>query len=118
MEDKKMPHEEKCVICDEAITNPICPECLERQVMYWIAESNKPSLVPILRGVGASVKAFTHENTTCIVCNENMNVCPHCYCSEVYMWLIDNEYGELAAGFLRHFNYELDYRFEMKAGAG
>ena len=49
--------EEKCLICDEAITNPVCPDCLERQVCCW-ADERKPSLVPVLKGVGESVKEF------------------------------------------------------------
>ncbi len=108
-----MADEQKCVICDEAITNPICPECLERQVMYWIAEI-KPSLVPILRGIGSSVKTFTHGNTSCVICGSSMNVCPHCYCNEIFTWLTENEYDDLAEVFLEHFNFELDYKFDLK----
>lgn len=110
-----MPHEEdKCVICDEAITNPVCPNCLERQMMHWIGEI-KPSLIPILRGIGNSVMEYTHENTSCVICGGNMNVCPHCYCNEIYSWLNDNGYEDLAVGFLAHFNFELDYKFDLKA---
>jgi len=109
-----MAYEQKCVICDEAITNPICPECLERQIMYWVAEK-KPSLVPILRGIGSSIKAYTHDNTSCVICGHNMNVCPHCYCSDIYLWLVENEYDGIAREFLEHFNFELDYRFDVKA---
>jgi hypothetical protein len=109
-----MADEERCVICDEAITNPICPSCLERQVMHWVGEK-KPSLVPILKDVGASVKTFEHANTSCIICNGSMNVCAHCYCKEIYTWLLENEYEVLAEKFLESFNFELDYRFDLKA---
>ncbi|MFT4304446.1 MAG: hypothetical protein ACMXYG_07805 [Candidatus Woesearchaeota archaeon] len=108
-----MAYEKKCIICDEAITNPICPYCLEKQVMYWISE-RKASLIPLLKKVGESVKEFSHENTFCAVCNNDMNVCPHCYCNEIYTWLIENNYKELAEEFLESFNFELDYKFDLK----
>ncbi len=109
-----MAYEQKCIICDEAITNPVCPECLERQVMYWIADF-KPELISILRDIGSSVKTFNHSNTSCIICGSEMNVCAHCYCKEIYLWLIENKHVELAMKFLESFNFELDYRFDLKA---
>lgn len=108
-----MADEDKCIICDEAITNPICPECLEKQILHWVGEK-KPSLVPILRGIGRSMNTFNHENTSCIICRLNMNICAHCYCSEIYTWLEENEYEELAEEFLEHFNFEINYRFDLK----
>lgn len=105
-----MAYEQKCVICDEAITNPVCPECLEKEILYWISEK-KPSLMPILQNIGNSVKEYSHENTSCAICGSNMNVCPHCYCFEIYSWLIENEYKELGHEFLEQFDYELKYRF-------
>ena len=103
--------EEKCLICNEAITNPVCPDCLERQVMYWVNEK-QPSLVRVLKRVGDSVKTFDVDNTHCIICKRSMNICPHCYCLEIYQWLKDNE-TDLAGNFLERFNFELDYRFEQ-----
>ncbi|MFT4297821.1 MAG: hypothetical protein ACMXX5_01380 [Candidatus Woesearchaeota archaeon] len=109
-------YEQKCVICEEAITNPICPSCLERQVVHWVGEL-KPSLIPMLREIGESVTAFTHANTGCIVCGDDMNVCPHCYCKELYDWLKENEHFKLAEEFLKHFNFELNYRLDVKGMA-
>lgn len=108
-----MAYEQKCVICDEAITNPICPECLEREIMCWIGEI-KPSLIPILMNVGDAVKSYTHDNTSCAICSETMNVCPHCYCFEIFSWLNENGYKQIGLKFLDQFNYELDYRFDVK----
>jgi hypothetical protein len=109
-----MIQEERCIICDEAITNPICPLCLESQVMHW-AMDKAPSLMPILREVGSSVMEFTHENTSCVICKGIMNVCAHCYCNEIHSWLKENTHEKLAESFLSHFNFELDYRFDLKA---
>jgi len=105
---------EKCLICYEAITNPICPECLEKQMMYW-AHELQPSLASVLKRVGESVKEFDMKSTDCVICRRNMNICPHCYCKEIYSWLLENGYLDLAQRFLSHFNFELDYRFDLKA---
>jgi hypothetical protein len=111
--ERKMSSEDRCVICDEAITNPICPDCLSRQVTYWAHENNS-SIMPVLVRVGDSVKEFTHDNTSCVICKKDMNVCPHCYCSEIYSWLIESRHRRMSKKFLKHFNYELDYRFDLK----
>lgn len=111
-----MAQDEKCVICDEAVTNPVCPNCLEKQVMYWIREKNS-NLISVLRRIGESVMEYTHYNTSCVICGRNMNVCPHCYCNEIYTWLLENNHKELVESFLVHFNFELDYKFEMKSPA-
>ncbi|MFT4343150.1 MAG: hypothetical protein ACMXYE_00210 [Candidatus Woesearchaeota archaeon] len=103
-----MVYETKCVICDEAITNPVCPVCLERQITHWIGEQ-KPSLVPILQRIGASVMEFTHDNTNCILCESNMNVCPHCYCNEIHAWLQENEHKKIAELFAKQFNFEMNH---------
>jgi hypothetical protein len=110
-----MTGEDRCVICDEAITNPICPDCLGKQVGFWAYENNE-SLMPVIVKIGESVKEFKHDNTSCIICRRDMNVCPHCYCSEIYSWLQENRFKRLCKKFLKHFNYELDYRFELKGG--
>jgi hypothetical protein len=108
-------YEQKCIICDEGITNPICPNCLEREIISWVGEL-KPSLIPLLRNIKQNVTTFNHENTNCIICKQDMNVCPHCYCKEIYMWLFENDHIELANKFLNHFNFELIYELEKQNG--
>jgi hypothetical protein len=105
-------YEQKCIICDEGITNPICPSCLEKQIIQWIGEL-KPSLIPLVREIGNSVNEFNHSNTECIICKDEMNVCPHCYCREIYTWLIEKEHFEFANLFLEHFNFELDEEIHL-----
>lgn len=102
-----------CLICQEGITNPVCPECLEKQVMYWISEI-RPSLVNVLKRVGESVKEFDFRSTDCVLCGRNLNICPHCYCDEIHAWLKENGFEEIAERFLYHFNFELECWHDMR----
>lgn len=97
--------EHKCVVCDEAITNPICLECLEVEVRTWMRETGT-MLVPKLGGFTDIFRGFTHAGTSCVICSNNMNICAHCYCKEIVNWLI-NEDNSLAQEFVTVFNYEL-----------
>jgi len=101
-----MAYEKDCILCGEAITNPISPQRLMEQVVYWALEK-KPSLVPIVRDITECFMAFSHENTTCVITKENTNVCPHCYCKEVFSWLLENGHENLAEEFMQRFNFEL-----------
>jgi hypothetical protein len=97
--------EEKCVICQEAITNPICPECLQKEIEQWLVDKNK-SLVPKLRSYASVYRAFRHAGTGCIICGSDMKVCAHCYCKDIYELFSDEL--EDAEDFLFSFNFELN----------
>lgn len=98
--------EEKCVICQEAVTNPICPDCLQREIEHWLADIN-PSLVHTLRDYTGIFKAYSHDGINCIICGEEMQVCAHCFCNDIYQ-LLKEDLGENAADFLFSFNFELN----------
>jgi len=95
----------QCVVCEEAITNPVCSECLATEIRHWLVEK-KPSLVPLFEEKADIFSASTPEGTTCILCNSGMNVCPHCLSLEVYLWL-QEDYEDYAEEFLDLFNFEL-----------
>ncbi len=97
--------EEKCVICQEAITNPICPDCLHREIEEWLLDKNK-SLVPKLRAYTWIYGSYRHTGTSCVICGGDMSVCAHCFCKDVYDFL-SSELGENADDFLFSFNFEL-----------
>lgn len=101
-----MAYEKRCVLCGEAITNPISPMRLEEEVIYWLMD-HKPSLIPFIRDIGEVFAAFTHENTMCVITKRNVNVCPHCYCNEIFTWLLENKHEALAERFREQFNFEL-----------
>ncbi len=104
-EFKEFPRDEVCVICAEVITNPICVDCLEREMEHWLMDK-KPKLVSLIRDTTKSFKSYTHYVTTCIICGNNMNVCVHCYAKEISEFIGSNR---LTKEFLTQFNYNLDY---------
>lgn len=96
---------QKCVVCDEGITNPICPECLNKEMQVWFFE-NKPGMMGPLKDIIESFRSYTHFEGKCAICSQNMNVCSHCFSKEVYDKLLDED--ELLAGqFLTSFDYEI-----------
>ncbi len=99
--------EEKCVVCQEAITNPICPECLQREIEHWLADK-EPTLISEFRAYTGIFKAYSHDGVGCVICGNNMNICAHCFCSDTYEFLSDNFDEGAAEDFLFSFNYELD----------
>ena len=74
--------EERCVICSEAITNPICLDCMEEGMEQWFATRN-PSAIRDLKLWTRVFDAYTHKGVKCVVCGRNMNVCSHCYTEEM-----------------------------------
>ena len=97
--------EERCVICQEAITNPICPECLHREVEHWLADT-MPSLVGKVREYTEIFDTYRHDVTKCVICGRNMTVCAHCFCKDIYE-LLEKELGGMAENFLFSFNFDL-----------
>jgi hypothetical protein len=97
--------EERCVICQEAITNPICQDCLQKEIEHWLADI-KPSLVPKLRDY-TRIFAYGHKCISCVICGRNMNICAHCFCEDIYE-LLKYELGRNAENFLSSFNFDLN----------
>jgi len=92
-----------CTVCSEAITNPICPDCLAEQMISWLNEIKVDLDVVydsalIFKGLETSGK--------CIKCNKDMTVCRHCFTREVYNGLVD-KYPKLEEDFMRMWNYEI-----------
>ena len=82
----------KCIKCGEGITNPVCPECLAKEIIGW-----KPNLrsILIMPGEGDGVR--------CLFCGKWISICAHCYSMDVYD-LLGEKYPELAQEFAEHFD--------------
>ena len=94
--------EERCVVCSEAITNPICLDCMKEGMEQWFAARN-PSMIKSLRLWTRVFDAYTHKGVKCVICGGNMNVCSHCYTEEILDAL--GERIEDREGFIRAFRY-------------
>ncbi len=96
---------EVCLICDEVITNPICPVCLGNEMANWLYEQDN-SLDGDFTGVVSNNLRFGHDITSCIICKKEMNICPHCFSKEVYEMLLEKN-PMIAEKFRQCFNFEL-----------
>lgn len=96
-----------CIGCNEAITNPICPDCLERGLQCWL-ENRNPELVSTLKQKTAEFKELTatEKATKCVLCGKGMNSCTYCYTEYIYDWLRD-DHPILVKEFIKYFNFDL-----------
>ena len=90
----------QCVICQEAITNPICPECLAKEIKTWLREKK-----PIWINSVTEPKDFGY-GSKCIFCGRGMSICAHCYSYDFYEYLLETD-PELAEEFVEYFNYDI-----------
>lgn len=96
---------QKCVVCDETITNPICLLCLEKEMIQWIS-TRKPGIIDAIKSRTDIFYDLVNTGINCIVCGNKMNVCSHCYCMEMLDWF-NKEHSELADEFADIFNFEI-----------
>lgn len=105
MQTQMYAMKEICGICNEAITNPICPECLEKEIKTWLKVKN-PNMVNKVMGVTSIFSGFEYSSMNCVLCGKSMNICAHCYVKEIYEIL--SEYDKnLAQDFKFTFNFDL-----------
>src|SRR3989344_6629606 len=88
----------ECEICNEPITNPICPVCLSAEIDIW--STNYPNLrrelVPRLKKLLRRIQQRTNDAVQCIKCNEKrIFVCPYCFIRDVLVELDGLEANKL-----------------------
>lgn len=90
----------RCVECDEVITNPVCPNCLAQKMRIFISQHNKI--------LAKQISGFSSEEgeTSCILCGKKMSLCAHCFSKDIYEFL-EEKNSELAKEFLNHFDFDL-----------
>ncbi|MBI4448693.1 hypothetical protein HY641_01545 [Candidatus Woesearchaeota archaeon] len=94
-----------CQVCDEGVTNPICPGCLEQESTQFLLD-HKPTLIPLLRARSKIFNVPMDAVSICVSCGDAIKVCPHCYCKEIALWLYE-DHPNIARQFVTTFNYEL-----------
>ena len=70
-----------CSECFESITNPICFDCLEKQVEALIC-AQPPSIKLAVRTELKRIKNAAEDigqTTRCIICGKSAEVCPFCF---------------------------------------
>ena len=89
-----------CIECDEAITNPICSDCLATTMRVMIAEYDQK--------LAQKVVGFSMEDgiTTCIQCGQSMSLCAHCFSRDIYEYLQERN-PAIAEEFVNRFDFDL-----------
>ncbi|MBI2142382.1 hypothetical protein HYU15_02750 [Candidatus Woesearchaeota archaeon] len=96
------PEFPSCLVCKGVITNPVCSGCLEKEALAWLSGVN-PGMKALLSP--PVLFSSSHPSVSCILCSSGVNVCAHCYCSEISRLLSNNP--DLGREFLCMFNFEL-----------
>jgi len=79
-----------CIECKEAISNPICPSCLEKEIIAWLSKENmENSLIAQIKEKVALLikqnKGSLDNAMLCIVCKKkNSFICPSCFSKYIY----------------------------------
>ena len=89
----------RCIECDEIITNPICPECLAER-MKIVVQEHDPKLAEEISGIEID------GATQCISCGKNMGLCTHCFSKDVYEF-VEEQNPVLSREFIARFDFEL-----------
>lgn len=90
-----------CIECREGITNPICPDCLAREMESW-----EPKMKSILLTPDFERDTYVGDGVRCIFCGRFMSICAHCYTRDIYDSVVE-EYPEIAEEFIERFNFGL-----------
>jgi hypothetical protein len=102
----------ECPKCSEAITNPLCHDCLGKQISSWLAfyPDLKKKLSPKLKKYIQEVNNEASSTMNCVACNKKKAaLCPYCFTEGIFnlfkrVNLNKNVLGE----FLVYFNFDQD----------
>jgi hypothetical protein len=93
----------RCVECSEIITEPICANCLVKEMKVMISEYDLK--------LANKITGFNMPGeTSCITCGSKMGLCAFCFSKDVYSFLKE-ENVDIAKEFMRRFDYGLRREF-------
>ena len=94
-----------CILCEEQITNPLCPERIEEQMSTWLNE-RQPELITKFFEVSSEIISKNSSFDRCIIKDKSMNICPYCYSQHILHWLLSiSPSWDLLKEFFLHFDY-------------
>ncbi|MEM2933119.1 MAG: hypothetical protein QXK80_02130 [Candidatus Pacearchaeota archaeon] len=104
-----------CVECGEGIFNPLCHECITKEVTTWLKLRKQSKLKrKIMNKLSKWIKEYEDiEGQRCIACQKKTNImCPYCFTEKIYFELKKelkfNIKNKLLKEFLIFFNYDFD----------
>lgn len=104
-----------CEVCNETITNPLCPFCLAQEVKAWLTfyphlkEDILSSLNDYLIKINNNL---TNYGVICIKCHERRaSVCPYCFTEFVFGELIKVKANKMILKeFFEFFNFDFGHK--------
>lgn len=95
-------HNYQCVVCQEVITNPICADCMGKEVKTWNVDLELGLPLP-------SAGDFTTlKSPWCVICGKEVHVCPYCSTAEIFDYL-EEFHPELIDAYLLLFSYDKEH---------
>ena len=101
----------KCLVCYESITDPICINCYLKQLKYWFKDQEINPLIKsfVIKKIKERVDILSSSRDNCILCNnEDVDICYYCFgyiTSEILFEL--NLPDEITESFAESFNFDL-----------
>lgn len=89
----------RCVECEDIITNPVCSDCLSINMRVMVQEY-APVLAAQIHG------ADIDGDTNCIKCGKGMGLCAHCFSKDIHEFLQEHNVV-LAKEFANRFDFDL-----------
>ncbi len=94
-----------CIECDEVMTEPMCPNCLQQRMQMMVSEYDG-EIAELLQP--SALEAT--EGIICLFCRKTMNRCAHCVSKDIYLFL-EEKNPELADEFMGRFDFDLRRTF-------
>lgn len=102
----------ECILCQEAIYNPLCQNCLAQQIDVWLtrypdlAKKIKPKLKKFVQNINNDLD----EAITCAACKEKKAaICPYCFTEFMLGQLRKMQANkQILREFVRFFNFDYD----------
>ena len=102
----------ECLVCHEAIYNPLCSHCIVSQLQVWLSSypDLKKRAMPIIKLYLRDIHNTMNTGLTCISCNqERVAVCPYCFTAKIISILKKLEVNkQILREFLKFFNFDYD----------
>lgn len=99
----------ECLDCGEAIDNPICPECIAKEIEQWLNQypKVKRKVMPVIERFLKAHKKFTADSQICVHCyRKSAYVCPYCFTDFVYELLKEIASEKILEEYKDFFNFD------------
>lgn len=103
----------ECVECDEAIFNPLCPDCLSIEIEAWLTNypDLKKKLIPKMKDYVRYLSRIKRDSTMCVHCyKKTASLCPYCFTKFVFDELQELSVSkQIIKEFFRFFNFDFEH---------